>query len=78
MWGKFHLLAVMLLTYLNWEIPLAVDLNQIRTMTSETIDPIDWPLPPPYTGPYALDANASRGYDANAAVIYIFHTCCSE
>ena len=29
---------------------VAVNHNQLRTMASETVDPIDWLHPPPYTG----------------------------
>ena len=34
----------------NGELLAAVDHNQLRTMASETVDPIAWPHPPPYTG----------------------------
>ena len=30
--------------------------NQLRTMASETVDPIDWSHPPPYTGQYPLNS----------------------
>ena len=30
--------------------------KQLRTMASETVDPIDWPHPPPYTGHYPLSS----------------------
>ena len=38
--------------YPNGELLVAVNHNQLRTMASETVDPIDWSLPPPYTGQY--------------------------
>ena len=31
----------------NWELLVAVDDNQLRTMASETVDPINWSHPPP-------------------------------
>ena len=36
-----------ILQYHNGERLVAVDHNQLRTMTSETVDPIDWSQPPP-------------------------------
>ena len=33
---------------------MAVDHNQLRKMASDTVDPIDWSTPPPYTGQYPL------------------------
>ena len=41
-----HLLAVILLKYPNGLLLVAVDRSQHRTVSSETEDPIDWPLPP--------------------------------
>ena len=41
-----NLLVVMLPKYPNGRLPVTVDLSQLRTMASETVDPIDWPLPP--------------------------------
>ena len=32
------------------ELPVAVDLSHLWPIASETVNPIDWPLPPPYTG----------------------------
>ena len=40
-------LTVMLLKYPNGQLLVAVDHNQRLRMASETVDPIDWPLPPP-------------------------------
>ena len=31
----------------QWEPLVAVDYNQLRTMSSEMVDPIDWSHPPP-------------------------------
>ena len=31
----------------QWGTPSVVDHNQLRTMASETVDPIDWSHPPP-------------------------------
>ena len=36
----------------NGELLVAVNHNQLRTMASETVDPIDWSHPPPYKGQY--------------------------
>ena len=44
---NYQLLAVMLLKYHNGEILVAVNRNQVWTMASETIDPIDWLLQSP-------------------------------
>ena len=41
---------------LNEQILVAGDHSQLWTMASETADPIDWPLPPPFTGQYPLSA----------------------
>ena len=30
-----------------WELLVAVDHNQLLTLASETVDPIDWSHPPP-------------------------------
>ena len=40
----------------NGELPIEVDHSQLRTMTSQTVDPIDWPLPLPYTEQYPLSS----------------------
>ena len=38
------------------ELLVAVDHNQLWTMASETVDPIDWSHPPPYKGQYPLSS----------------------
>ena len=38
------------------ELLVAVDHNQLRTMASETVDPIDWSTPHPH-GLYLLSAS---------------------
>ena len=48
--------AVMLLKYPNGQLFLAVFHNYLRTMASEIIDPIKWPLTPLFTGQYSLIA----------------------
>ena len=48
--GNYQLLAVMLLKLPNGQHKVAVDYNQLRTTASKTADPIEWPLPPPFTG----------------------------
>ena len=40
----------LLLKQPNGELLVAVNHNQVRTMASETVDPIDCSHPPPYTG----------------------------
>ena len=40
----------------NGELLVAVNHNQLRTMASENVDPIDWLHPPPYTGQYPLSS----------------------
>ena len=37
----------------NGQLPVAVDHSQLRTMALETVYPIDWPLPPPFTWQYS-------------------------
>ena len=44
---NYQLLAVMLLMLPNGELLVAVDQNQLMTMASQTVDPIDWSHPPP-------------------------------
>ena len=43
----YQLLAVMQLKQRIWELPVAVDHSQLRTIGSETKDPFDWQLPLP-------------------------------
>ena len=38
---NYQLLAVMLLKQLNDRLPVAFDHSQLRTMASETVDPIE-------------------------------------
>ena len=40
----------------NGELLVAGNHNQLRTISSETVDPIDWSHPPPYTGQYPLSS----------------------
>ena len=47
MWAKLSTTCSNLLKQLNGKLLVAVDHNQLRTMASETEDPIDWSLPPP-------------------------------
>ena len=44
---NYKLLAVILLKQPNGGLLVAVDHNQLRTMASDTVDPIDWSHPPP-------------------------------
>ena len=44
---NYQLLAVIYWSSPMEELPVAVDRNQLRTMASETEDPIDWSHPPP-------------------------------
>ena len=53
---NYQLLAVICWSSPNWEHLGAVDHNQLRTMASETVDPIDWSHPPPYTGQSPLSS----------------------
>ena len=43
---NYQLLAIMLLKQPNGKLGVAVYHSQLWTITSETVDPIDWPLPP--------------------------------
>ena len=56
---NYQLLVVMLLKQPNGQLPLTVDHSQLRTMVSETEDPIDWPLSPPFTGQCFLSATCT-------------------
>ena len=47
---NYQLLAVMLLKLNNEHLSVAVHHNQQRTLVKETVEPIDWPLPPYLTG----------------------------
>ena len=45
-----------LLAVIYWSSLVAVNHSQLRTMASETVDPIDWLHPPPYTRQYPLSS----------------------
>ena len=47
MWGKLSTTCSNVLKQPNWELLVAVNHNQLRTMASETADLIDWSHPPP-------------------------------
>ena len=42
MWGQLSTTCSNVLKQPNGELPVAVNHNQLRTMPSETVDPIDW------------------------------------
>ena len=41
---------------------VAVDHNQLQTMASKSVDPIDWSLPPPFTEQYPLSTTYTCKY----------------
>ena len=45
MWGQLSTTCSNVTEVAQWGAPVAVDHSQPLTMASETIDPIDWPLP---------------------------------
>ena len=47
MWGQLSTTCSNILKLPNGEHLVAIDHNQLRTMTSETVDTIDWSHPPP-------------------------------
>ena len=47
MWGQLATTCSNVLKPPNVELLVAVNHNQLRTMASETVDPIDWSHPPP-------------------------------
>ena len=47
MWGQLSTTCSNVLKQPNGELIVAVNHNQLRTMASETVDPIDWSHPPP-------------------------------
>ena len=47
---NYQLLAIILPKQQNGRLQAVVDHSQLRTMASEEVHPIDWPLPPPFTG----------------------------
>ena len=47
MWGQLSTTCSNVLKQFNGKLLVAVDHNQLRTMASETVDPIDWSHPPP-------------------------------
>ena len=47
MWGQLSTTCIDVLKQPNGELLVAVYHNQLRTMASETVDPIDWSHPPP-------------------------------
>ena len=52
---NYQLLAV-ITEVAQWRVLVAVNHNQLRTISSETVDPIDWSHPPPNTGQYPLSS----------------------
>ena len=56
MWVKLSTTCSNLLKKPNGELLVVVNHNQLRTTTSETVDPIDWSHPPLYTGQYPLSS----------------------
>ena len=48
----------------NGELSVAVDHNQLRTMGSETVDPIDWPLLPTLHRAVPLELHLLHGENA--------------
>ena len=47
MWGQLSTTCSNVLKYRNGELLVAVNHSQLRTMASETVDPIDWSHSPP-------------------------------
>ena len=47
MWGQLSTTCSNVLKQPNGELQVAVNHNQLRTMASKTVDPIDWSHPPP-------------------------------
>ena len=47
MWDQLSTTCSNLLKQPNWEHLVAVEHNQLRTVASETADPIDWSHPTP-------------------------------
>ena len=47
MWGQLSTTCSNVLQQPNWELLVAVNHNQLRTMASKTVDPIDWSHTPP-------------------------------
>ena len=47
MWGQLSTTCSNVLKQPNGELLVAVNHNQLRTMASETVGPIDWSHPPP-------------------------------
>ena len=56
MWVQLSSTCSNFLKWPNGELLVAVNHNQLWTMASETVDPIDWSHPPPYTGQYPLSS----------------------
>ena len=43
---------------------VADDPSQLQKMASEMVDPVDWPLPPPFTEQYPLSATCAMQMSA--------------
>ena len=56
MWGQLSTTCSNVLKQPNGELLVAVNHNQLRTMASETADPIDWSYPHPH-GQYPMSAS---------------------
>ena len=64
---NYQILAVMLPKYPNGQLLVAVNHNQLCTMASEMVDPINWPLPPHFTGQYSLSTTCTVQIGAASA-----------
>ena len=63
MWGQLSTACSNLLKYPNGELLVAVDHNQLRTIASAVVDPIEWSHPPPSwaVSPWSPRAIIARG-----------------
>ena len=54
--ANYQLIALLQLKFPNWELPVAVDHSQLRTMASETVDPLSGRYHLPFTVQYSVSS----------------------
>ena len=72
MWCQLSITCSNLPKYPNVELLVAIDHNKLRTMASETVDPIDWSQPPPSRAvpPERLVHSINRCNSATAEILF--------
>ena len=64
MWDKLSTTCSNVTEVYQWELPAVGDYSQLRTMASETVGPIDWPLPITLHGAAPPELHVLHGVNA--------------